>query len=321
MPERVVDLLEPIEIEKEDREAAFPAPGVLQRQVELFHEQPPVRQERQTVVVGQETDLALDLLAVRDVLRRPEHADGGAVLVENHLGLFMDGTLRSVREDDAEVEAVRTHVAQSLHHGARHRVLVGGVHALQLRVARRRPVSRVDPEQTVHLLRPVQLAGFQVPLPVAEPRESLRLGEPLLALQHLVERAPGAQHVTDAVDEDEDIDRLHAEVGRARLVGLAHRLVVVEAGEHQDRRHVAARQPADRRARLEPVHSGHADVEENQVRLVAREQRHGLRAVHRLDDLEALGQKRFAQEAPHRGVVVRDEDEGAAGLGLDVGHE
>ena len=65
VPERVVDLLEPIEIEEEDREAAFPAPGILQRQVELLHEQTPVRQERQTVVVGQETDLPLDLLQER----------------------------------------------------------------------------------------------------------------------------------------------------------------------------------------------------------------------------------------------------------------
>src|SRR5581483_8198073 len=52
--QRVVDDLEPVEVEEEHGDPArpWPAPGPGQRLAELVHEQPPVRQPRQRVVEG-----------------------------------------------------------------------------------------------------------------------------------------------------------------------------------------------------------------------------------------------------------------------------
>src|SRR5207245_7665609 len=69
--EGVVDPLEPIDVEKENCERLALPPGAVERQPPPLREEPAVRPAAQPVVVGEEADLVLGLLAFRRVLRRP----------------------------------------------------------------------------------------------------------------------------------------------------------------------------------------------------------------------------------------------------------
>jgi hypothetical protein len=62
MAERVVDRLEPVHVEEQDREQRAVPPGVAQRLLELAMEHRAVRQPREAVLVGEAQDLALAAL-------------------------------------------------------------------------------------------------------------------------------------------------------------------------------------------------------------------------------------------------------------------
>src|SRR5690606_28884249 len=64
--QRVVDLLEPVKIETQNREAAAAADGAEGRN-HLVLQMPPIRQTGKSVVIGQKRDLRLGLTALGDV--------------------------------------------------------------------------------------------------------------------------------------------------------------------------------------------------------------------------------------------------------------
>jgi hypothetical protein len=69
VPERVVDHLEAVEVEEEQRERpSGPPPGALDGELEVIHEEGAVGQPRQRVVQRAVDELLLGPLAVRDVL-------------------------------------------------------------------------------------------------------------------------------------------------------------------------------------------------------------------------------------------------------------
>ena len=68
MPERVVDDLEAVEVEKHDRHKALDALGVDHRLLQAFEQQHAVRQAREHVVVGEEAQPLLGLAPLGDVL-------------------------------------------------------------------------------------------------------------------------------------------------------------------------------------------------------------------------------------------------------------
>ncbi len=86
VPERVVDILEVVEVEHDDCAAEGIAARSLDLPVELLLEAPPVEGAGEEVVVGQVDELALELLAVGDVLHLHDQVQGdaGAVADDRH---------------------------------------------------------------------------------------------------------------------------------------------------------------------------------------------------------------------------------------------
>ena len=84
--------------------------------------------------------------------------------------------------------------------------------------------------------------------------------------------------------------------GLGRLDGGAHGAV---PGDDHDRQGLVRR--LDPLQRLEAVHARHLDVEEDQVRRLALDQRDPFRPARRLEDLVAL----VLEDHPHRAADLR----------------
>jgi hypothetical protein len=104
------------------------------------------------------------------------------------------------------------------------------------------------------------------------------------------------------------VTRLQDVAARARANGLDDELPVVVRGQHDDAdlREGVADVPSG----LEPVHLGHSDVDERDVRLLLLDEVDQLLAVRRFaDDLDAVGHVEVAAKAlPDQGVIVGDGD-------------
>jgi hypothetical protein len=72
VPERIVDVLEAVEVDEDHADAALRAPGLLHGQAQALDAQRAVGQLGQHVVQGQEADALLAALAVADVDRRED---------------------------------------------------------------------------------------------------------------------------------------------------------------------------------------------------------------------------------------------------------
>ena len=279
VPQRVVDLLEAVQIQEEHGQGAFLAPGGVQGGLEPLREEQPVGKPGQAVEVGQLSDLIFVALALRDVLHRPRHAHRPPRLVQEDLRLLVEVAGGAVGVEDLEVDAVGPPFAEGLPPGHGQGLLVLGVHQV-LKALRIRGIGvPADAEGAVDFLGPPELAGFQVPLPVPQPGDPVGGRQPRLALAQLVQGPLGAEHVADAVAEDDPVDRLDGEIRGPGVVGLVDRFDVVETGEHHDGGQVPARQSPDGGAGLVAVHFGHQDVQEDQLRPVQGEGLHRLHAV------------------------------------------
>ena len=80
MAQTVVDVLETVEVEEQDRQHLATALGTMQRLVQHLPELAAVRQFGQFVVVSEETGAFFLLLAFSDVLQHPVHPARGAVI-------------------------------------------------------------------------------------------------------------------------------------------------------------------------------------------------------------------------------------------------
>ena len=83
--EAVIDVLEAVEVEEQDRQHLAAALGALQCLVELLAEQAAVRQFGEFVVVGKEARALFLLFAFSDVLQHADHPARGTVFVANHV--------------------------------------------------------------------------------------------------------------------------------------------------------------------------------------------------------------------------------------------
>ena len=100
---RVVDVLEAVEVEQEDRALAAVARGVGDVLGELLVEAAAVEELRQRVVVGQVLQLVLEALALRDVADDAGHDD--AVVGVQHREHHVDRELRAVLALAPQLEA------------------------------------------------------------------------------------------------------------------------------------------------------------------------------------------------------------------------
>ena len=82
MAERIVDALEFVDIDIEQREL-LAAGGLLQLALDLFAEQHPVRQVGQRIVMGEMRDLLVGAPPLGDILDDVDDVAGLAVLVAN----------------------------------------------------------------------------------------------------------------------------------------------------------------------------------------------------------------------------------------------
>ena len=83
--ERVVDVLEPVEIDQEQRAAFLPASGIAQRLVEGFAHQGAIGQAGQRIEAGKAADLLFRAALFGEVGADPAEAEEAAALVEDRI--------------------------------------------------------------------------------------------------------------------------------------------------------------------------------------------------------------------------------------------
>ena len=88
--QRVIDPLEAIEIEEQQCQRSVATLSMVDGETELIEEGASVGQSGQHIVVGQQTNLLLGVLALGDVLYGALKAHLLAAVVEEHLGLLHD---------------------------------------------------------------------------------------------------------------------------------------------------------------------------------------------------------------------------------------
>jgi len=104
------------------------------------------------------------------------------------------------------------------------------------------------------------------------------------------------QHESNAMAEKRTVERLGHEIGRAGDERLAHGIVVLASGEHQDRDVLASGEGTDRPAGREPVHPGHHDVEDDEARGILGEAGERLIAGRGFDDVVAVDAENLRDE-------------------------
>jgi hypothetical protein len=261
-------------------------------------------------------DAVLGETAVGDVLDDAGVADQVAVLVELGLGLDVDDALAAVdearmdvgREDGAAVHRAVRQLEEGL-------ALVLGNHPQQ--GAKRRLVADAETEHAQALDRERRAVLAAPPVEAAHARQVLRAGEARLAALELDPRPRRPQQVAEAPGQQAPLGRLDEEVGRAGLVGARDRGIVVEAGQHQHRQRLEARQRAQLATGLEAVEPGHDGVEDDDVGQPVGEDADRLLAARCLGDVEALVLQRDRGQQEGDLIVVDEED--ARALGEIVG--
>ena len=146
---------------------------------------------RERVLVG---------LAVGDVLARADHPHGAPVL-HDHLAVREHDADAAVRPDQAVLVAERPMALQRLGDRALDLGPVVGVHALEELAVVELPAPRVQSVDPVHLVRPGDRVGLDVPLPAADVGDPLCERELLLAAQELLVRGVALGDVADDLAE------------------------------------------------------------------------------------------------------------------------
>ena len=150
-------------------------------------------------------------------------------------------------------------------------------------------------------------------------RGFLRGDQPLLVAPHLLQGAARAQDVANAVIEDEPIQRLRDEIGRAGIVSAGDRRHVIEARRDNDRHVGGFGTAAQNAAQLIAVHMRHHQVDQQQIGVVLLIEPTPFHPVAGLDDHEAIVLQRRAHQRTHDGIVIHHEDR-RAGSQLGVMH-
>ena len=310
--ERVVDDLEAVEVDQQQRDLVAEPAAVLERALGAPDQLAPVRQAREGVEVREMADPVLGKASVRDVLDDAGVADQVAVLVELRLRLDVDDALAAV--DEAGVDVGREHRASvdravgELQEGL---ALLLRHHPQQ--AAEGRLVARAEAEHAQALDREHRAVLAAPPVEAAHAGEVLRARQARLAALELDAGARGPQQVAQTPGEQAPLARLDEEVGGAGLVGAGDRGVVVEAGQHQHRQRLEAGQDTQLATGLEAVEAGHDGVEDDDVGQPVGQNLDGRLASRRLGDREALILQRDRGQQQVDFVVVDEKDFGTIG--------
>ncbi len=311
VPEGVVDPLEAVEIEEQQRHLALGATRPQQFQVELLEEALPIRHAGQRVEVRQAPYLLLVELLQGDVTHHHDHG------------------FRTTRCDAPFIVMDAVGHRQLVHHRLQIATLAGALHATQndLGNVARQDLRHLAAEEVVR--RDVGLGAetrlvVEVDAVAIHQEDHVRHGAHdrcllLLQFAQLPSLLRRAQHVACTVAENRPVDRFGDEVAGARLVSLVDRLDVVHAGDHDDRHFAHVPALANVSANGEAVHSGHVDVEQDQVGRLSGQQCQRLFAVGGDADFEVELGQRFLFEHAHHVVVVDDQHSRSFGL-LRRGH-
>ena len=249
--ERVVDDLEAVEVDQQQRHLVAEAARVLERALGAPDQLAPVRQAGQRVEVGQVADLVFGQAPVGHVLHDAGVADQVAVLVELGLGLDVDDALAAVEQRHRDVggqhRAVLQHLVQQRAAGRarpRRAPCAAGCAAVRLLVRAEAEHAQALRARTA---RPAVRPLRQSKLPMRA-RSCARASLDLLRSSSMP-RARGTQQVAQAPGQQAPLGGLDEEVGRAGLVGAGDRRVVVQAGQHQHRQRLEAGQARAARGR------------------------------------------------------------------------
>ncbi len=120
-------------------------------------------------------------LTLGDVLRRADHLDDVARLVQDNVSVSLQNTLVTIRPDNSNVEPgrffVRNYCVDPLD-----RVLSKvGMNARQIKIVGHRAFPRRKSEEATFLVRPEQCVRDHIPFPTAHTRHSLRFRQPCFA--------------------------------------------------------------------------------------------------------------------------------------------
>ena len=213
MADGVVDELEVVEVDDEQRAAATVAARAAHGRVELLDEAPPAEQPGQRVVVDELAQPPLVVLGLGDVVDGPGDEAGAAVVVALDAQADLERALLAVRAHDAELDRLGRGRAPRL---GQPRLVAGavlGVDEAPDPVAVAGAVGGVDAEDAEDLRGPDALAVVEAALEGAHAGEGLGLEEPGLAAP---QRGLGQAVLRDVLG---DAARPHDRAG-----GVAHRL-------------------------------------------------------------------------------------------------
>ena len=145
------------------------------------------RDQRVGHVLHDRADVALALPhgvdrfpVLRHVVDDAVHDGGLAVLVELDLALFVDDARAAVRQGDAMVETVGI-AGQGVGDRLLNQRPVFGMDRVEERLVARFEAVGIAVEDAVDLFRPGEFTTRHVPIPVAQPRDALRVGQAGLA--------------------------------------------------------------------------------------------------------------------------------------------
>ena len=289
MAERVVHLLEAVEVQAENR-AVFTPPGIRHRRIHALAQHGPVRQVGQRVVPGHVRQLRFGIVLGGDILGHAAHADDLAGRVALGPALHAQPAYGAAGPDDAELDVVA--VALGALQRAVDRRGDGGdivrVHRIG-RGARGRQRAFLLLVQRLVAGRQMQHVGRQVPVPGAHADGRDGADEARLAFRQCGLGGAAVVHVVDGADPFRGLALL-------RLV---------------DRR-AADPHPAPG--------AGGQDAEfgvDGPFRIGDRDPvRQHRRLVLRMDDRKpaAVAQRRIGQ--PGQGMPARGFQDGAVGAGL-----
>ena len=123
--------------------------------------------------------LPFGLLALGDVLHCADDADGLTGFVEHRFGLALTDPLDSIRTDDTVDHRGGRWVSEGPRDHVFHPLAVVGVNGLEEGFVLRLEALGIEAENPVLLVRPPELSGGDVPLPVPQACDPLGVGQPL----------------------------------------------------------------------------------------------------------------------------------------------
>jgi hypothetical protein len=253
VPERIVDDLEAVEIEEEDRDQLAAAASGGDGLHQPILEQAAVGQSGKPVVVGEKLDLLLGAFAFGDIEDAARHGIDNAGWVTLRLTASQDPPGVAVRMDSLQFNFVRNAGGQGfVKFDVEPLPALGRKDFFLLGKARWRQ-GRIEAEHPVQLFGPGDVSGLGVKGPAAQPGDALRLVQTSFAPAQLLFRAlafadHGAQAESGRAESDHgELQSRQRSMGRLGEPGRQGEADVDgKHSEHRSRQTPPDRDPDDR---------------------------------------------------------------------------